>query len=266
MKLRRFSIFMIGVIFGVTLLQGAYAHVEHSSENPTAGIDPQIGRAVPMDATFRDEEGHSVTLKQLIHSPTVLALVYYHCPNVCSYLQQNIAETLDKLPAEPGKDYVVLSISFDETEKPPLALDRKKLYLKMIQKPFPGDAWRFLTGDKKDIQKLTQAVGFHFRRTGEDFEHPVTLIVLSPEGKIVRYLYGAEILPFDLKMALIEASQGKIGPTIAKFVQFCFSYDPKGGKLVFNTLKVTGAVTLLFALSLITFLILKGRKGRVRGS
>ena len=266
MKMLCFAILLIGLIWGGAFLPGAYGHVEHSAEKQGAGLDPQIGGIVPTDATFLDEEGHPVTLKQLIHRPTILALVYYHCPNVCNYLLQSIAETLDKLPAEPGKDYVVLSVSFDETEKPSLASDRKRLYLKMIQRPFPGEAWRFLTGDKEDIRKLTQAVGFHFRRTGEDFEHPVSLIILSPEGKIIRYLYGAEILPFDLKMALIEASQGKVGPTIAKFVQFCFSYDPKGGKLVFNTLKVTGAVTLVFALFLITFLLFKGRRGRVGGN
>jgi protein SCO1/2 len=130
----------------------------------------------------------------------------------------------------------------------------------MIQKPFPGDAWRFLTGDKENIQKLTEAVGFHFKRVGEDFEHPVSLIILSPEGKIIRYMYGADFLPFDLKMALIEASQGRIGPAISKVVRFCFSYDPKGQKLVFNTLKVTGIVTILFALSFILFLLFKGKR------
>jgi protein SCO1/2 len=164
------------------------------------------------------------------------------------------------LPAEPDKEYRVLAISFDETEKPDLALQKKKTYLKMIQKPFPEDAWRFLTGDKENILKLTDAIGFHFKRVREDFEHPVSLIILAPDGKISRYMYGADILPFDLKMALIEASQGKIGPAISKVVRFCFSYDPKANKLVFNTLKVTGIVTLLFALSFVLFLLFKGRK------
>ena len=177
-----------------------------------------------------------------------------------SLLLQNLADALNRLPAEPGKDYRVISLSFDETEKPALALQKKKTYLKMIQKPFPEDAWRFLTGDKENIQKLTDAVGFHFKREGEDFQHPVSLIVLSPEGKITRYMYGADPLPFDVKLALVEASQGRKGPTISKMVRFCFSYDPKADKLVFNTLKVTGTVTLLFALSFVAFLLFKGRK------
>jgi protein SCO1/2 len=130
----------------------------------------------------------------------------------------------------------------------------------MIQKPFPEDTWRFLTGDKDNIHKLTDAVGFRFKRVGEDFEHPVSVMILAPDGKITRYMYGTDFLPFDLKMALMEASQGKIGPAISKVVRFCFSYDPKANKLVFNTLKVTGTVTLLFALSFVLFLLFKGRK------
>jgi protein SCO1/2 len=155
-----------------------------------------------------------------------------------------------------------MAVSFDETEKPALALEKKKLYLKMIEKPFPEDAWTFLTGDKENIHKLTDAVGFYFKREGKDFLHPVSIIILSPEGKIVRYLYGTDILPFDLKMALLEASEGRVGPTISKVLRFCFSYDPQGRKYVFNALKVTGTVTLIFAISFILFLVLKGRKGQ----
>jgi protein SCO1 len=238
------------------------AHVEHEQPKDLSGIgiDEKLGRLVPLDLTFRDENGSAVSLRQLIHAPVILTPVYLHCPNVCSLLLQNLAEALDKLPAEPGNEYTVLTISFDETEKPDLARQKKKTYLKMIQKPFPEGAWRFLTGDKENIRKLTDAIGFHFKRVGEDFEHPVSLVILAPDGKIVRYMYGADPLPFDLKLALVEASQGRIGPTIAKVVRFCFSYDPKANKLVFNMLRVTGTVTLFFALLFIVFLLFKGKK------
>jgi protein SCO1/2 len=236
------------------------AHVEQSKDQSVMGIDQKLGQYVPLDLTFNDETGHPVMLRQLIQKPTILAFVYYHCPNVCSLLLQNLADVLNKLPGEPGKEYTVLSVSFDETEKPSLALQKKKTYLKLIEKPFPEDAWRFLTGDKENIHKLTDAVGFHFKRVGDDFEHPVALIILAPDGKIVRYMYGADPLPFDLKLALVEASQGRIGPAISKIARFCFSYDPKGRKLVFNMLKVTGTVTLFFALSFIVFLLFKGRR------
>jgi protein SCO1/2 len=258
-----FAIRVLVVFMGVIFFHGTLnAHVEHEQPIDLSGIgiDQKLGQFVPLSLTFADENGQTVSLRQLIHRPTILAPVYLHCPNVCSLLLQNLADALNRLPAEPGKEYTVLSISFDETEKPDLALQKKKTYLKMIQKAFPEDAWRFLTGDKENIRKLTDAVGFHFKRVGEDFEHPVSLIILGPDGKISRYMYGTDILPFDLKMALLEASQGKIGPAISKVVRFCFSYDPKANKLVFNTLKVTGTVTLLFALSFVVFLLFKGKK------
>jgi protein SCO1 len=256
-----FAINVLILLMGVFFFHGTLkAHVEQSKDLSGIGIDEKLGQFVPLDLTFNDEDGNPVTLKQLVHTPIILTPVYLHCPNVCSLLLQNLADVLNRLPAEPDKEYKVISISFDETERPDLALQKKKTYLKMIQKPFPENAWRFLTGDKENIRKLTDAIGFHFRRVEEDFEHPVALIILAPDGKIVRYMYGADPLPFDLKMALVEASQGKIGPAISKVVRFCFSYDPKANKLVFNTLKVTGTVTLLFALSFIVFLLFKGKK------
>ncbi|MFB3885788.1 MAG: SCO family protein [Thermodesulfobacteriota bacterium] len=244
----------------IVLARQTNGHVEQSKDPQALGIDEKLGQTIPLDLNFNDESGNRVGLWELIHKPTILAPVYYHCPNVCSLLLQNLADVLNRLPSEPGKEYVVLAFSFDETEKPALALERKKLYLKMIERPFPEDAWRFLTGDRENIHKLTDGIGFHFKRVGDDFEHPVSLIILSPEGKIVRYMYGADPLPFDLKLALVEASQGRIGPTIVKVVRFCFSYDPKANKLVFNLLKVTGSVTLVFTLLFVGFLFFKGRK------
>ena len=129
-----------------------------------------------------------------------------------------------------------------------------------MKNPSLKTTWRFLTGDKENIHQLTDAIGFHFKRQGQDFLHPVSLVILSPDGKITRYIYGTEFLPFDIKMALLEASEGRVGPTLSKVLRFCFSYDPKGRKYVFNTLKVTGIVTLLFALSLILFLVFKGKR------
>ena len=238
------------------------AHVDYSKQQTEIGIKENLGLFIPLELIFYDENGSPVSLKQLIRTPVMLAPVYYNCPNVCNFLLQNIAGVLGKLPAEPGKEYVILAFSFDETEKPPLAAERKKIYLQMIGKPFPAEAWRFLTGEKENILKLTEAVGFQFQRTDKDFQHPVALIVLSQEGKIIRYLYGTDILPFDLKMALLEASEGRVGPTISKVMQFCFSYDPKGRRYVFNTLKVTGIATLAFALLFALFLMGKSKRPR----
>ena len=249
------------LLMGTTILQNpAYGHVEKPKAGYEIGIRESQGQTIPLDLTFYDEKGQPVTLKQLIRMPAILALVYYHCPNVCSLLLQNLTDVLNRLSAEPGKDYILLALSFDEKEKPDLALQRKKFYLKMIGKPIPEEGWRFLTGGEENIRKLTDAVGFHFEKEGNDFEHPVALIILSPKGKIVRYLYGTEYLPFDIKMGLLEATEERVGPTISKALRFCFSYDPKGRKYVFNTLKVTGTVTLLFALLFIMFLVFKGKR------
>ncbi len=248
------------VFFLLFLQQSLYSHVDHPKEQKGIGIDEKLGQVIPLDLTFKDETDHPIPLRQLIRTPTILALVYYACPDVCSFLLYNLAGTLNQLPAEPGKEYGVVAVSFDETEKPELAREKKKLYLKMIEKPFPEDAWRFLTGDQENIQKLADSVGFRFKKEGKAFQHPVALIILSPDGKITRYIYGMDFLPFDLKMAILEASEGRVGPTISKVLRICFSYDPKGRKYVFNTLKVTGIATLVFAFAFILFLVFRSRR------
>ncbi len=252
--------FLAFFFFGDTL----HAHVDHQKEQPSLGIEEKLGQTIPLDVVFHDEDGKQISLRQVINMPTILAPVYFGCPDVCSFLLYNLAVALNQLSSEPGKEYQVLAVSFDETEKPPLALEKKRLYLKMIEKPFPAEAWKFLTGEEENIQKLTEAIGFRFKREGKTFQHPVIMVILSPDGKITRYLHGTDVLPFDLKMALLEASEGRIGTTISKVLRFCFSYDPKGRKYVFNTLKVTGVVTIAFALSFILFLVLKGKRRPIK--
>jgi len=242
------------------LQTGIEAHVEHTKETPGVGIEEKLGQIIPLDTVFNDETGNRISLRQVIHKPAILAPVYFSCPDVCSFLLYNLAGALNQLSSEPGKEYQVLAVSFDETEKPPLALEKKRLYLKMIEKHFPEEAWRFLTGEEENIRKLTEAIGFRFKRVGKTFQHPLSLVILSADGKITRYMYGTDVLPFDLKMALLEASKGRVGPTISKALRFCFSYDPKGRKYVFNTLKITGIITLAFALSFILFLVFKGKR------
>ncbi len=251
-------LFIIPIIFPLA----PHAHQEIHKEPGGIGIEERLAQTVPLDLIFRDEEGRLVSIGQLINTPIILALVYYSCPDVCSFLLSNLAGVINKVSAEPGKEYRIIAISFDETETPELAFEKKGLYLKMIERPFPEDAWRFLTGDYENIHRLTESVGFRFRREGKVFQHPVSLVILSSEGKITRYIYGIDFLPFDLKMALLESSEGRIGPTINKVLRFCFSYDPKGRRYVFNTLKVTGVVTLVFAFAFILFLVFKGRKRR----
>lgn len=229
-----------------------------------AGLAERLGNKIPLDLSFRDEDGKSVTLRELITGPTIIAPVYYQCPNVCSFLQGGLARVLPKLKLTPGKQYRVLSISFDETETPQLAADSKHNYFASMDNKYPAEAWRFLTGDRNNIQRLIDAAGYHVQRQGREFIHPVTIFVVSGNGTIVRYLSGTSFLPMDLGLALIEASEGRIGTTIRKVAAFCFSYDPHKKSYVFNLLRVAATVTIFTAVSFLVFLIITGRKRRQR--
>jgi protein SCO1/2 len=166
------------------------------------------------------------------------------------------ADMLGKLQAidmQPNRDYRMVTISFDNTDSPDGSTRLKDEYYRSLPDGFPRDAWTFLTADSATIAAFTQAVGFGFKRAGSDFAHPTTLVVLSPEGKITRYLTGSEYLPLDIKLALVEAREGKIGATIVKFYKFCFSYDPSGEKFVLNTTRIVGLSTLAGVAGIVLF-------------
>jgi protein SCO1/2 len=238
---------------------------EHVHVHPQApavtnvGLDEHLGASIPLDLTFRDETGRSVTLRDLITVPTIIAPVYYKCPNVCSFLQGGLARALPEVKLEPGKAFRVLSVSFDETETPELAHRSQAIYLDAMRQRFPATAW---ASDRRsgNIRKLLDAAGYRFQRQGEDFLHPVAIFVVTSDGKIVRYLHGTSVLPMDLTLALVEASEGRIGPTIRRVAQFCFSYDAENRRYVFNLFRVSATVILLTAGAFLAFLILRGRK------
>ena len=198
----------------------------------------------------------------LIHTPTILALVYYQCPNVCDYLLTGLAGTLSALPSVAGADYNVVTISIDPAETPADARKAKRIALETIGRPFPADAWRFLTGSEASIDAVAGAVGFHYAKSAGGFDHPVALVILSPQGKVVRYMPGADFLPADMTLSLLEAQKGVIGQTIAKVMRICFRVDPASHRLVFNVLRVVGAVTLAGAAALVIFLVALGRRRR----
>lgn len=237
-----------------------------SKKKPAVGLEEQLGKTVPMNLKFVNSTGDTFSLASLINKPTVLALVYYHCPNICTPLLNSLSETIDKMDMEAGKEYQVITISFDQNETPANAFKWKNNYLAGLNKKIPKESWLFMVGDSVSIRTLTDAVGFYFMRdTANDFIHASTIIVLSPKGVISRYLFGTTFLPFDLKMALIEASEGKSSPTINKVLQFCYSYDADGKKYVFNFTKVSGGILLLFVIVFISILLVKGRKNNIAG-
>jgi protein SCO1/2 len=234
----------------------------HPAAGPAeaVGITERLGDYIPLDLTFTDEDGNPVQLRDLVTGPTIIAPVYYHCPNVCSFLQADLARTLPQIRLQPGSDYRVLSVSFDERETPSAARAARKTYLAAMGQPFPPEAWRFLTGDIEAIRSLTDAAGYHFLRRGDDFLHPVVIFVVSREGRIVRYLHGTRLLPMDLTLSLTEAGEGRVGSTIRKMVSFCFSFDPEKKQYVFNYLRLSATAVLLTAGGFLIFLIATGRK------
>lgn len=224
------------------------------------GLNERLGHIINLDYTFLNEQGESVRLGDLVDRPTILNFVYYNCPGICTPLLSELQNMIDKVDLQPGKDYRILTISINEDETPELAVRKKANYLKGLKRPFPQEYWSWMTGDSANIKGLTDEVGFVFRRTGNDFAHPAALIVLSKSGKISRYLPGIAFNQFDVKMALLEASEGRVGPTIATVIKFCFSYDPAGRKYVFNFLKVVATLMIVFAVGFVVLISLTSKR------
>jgi protein SCO1/2 len=208
------------------------------------GIVEKLGNTLPLSEQFYDEHGNLVPLSSIITKPTILTFVYFKCPGICSPLLTEITTVVSQMSLEPGRDYQIVTISFDHDEKPELAKEKQENYLAEVKRPIDTTAWRFLTGDSAAIARVTDSTGFYFEKNGRDWVHAATLIAVSPSGKVTRYLYGIRHLPFDVKLALMEASEGKTGPTIAKVLNFCYSYDTEGKRYAFNFVRVSGLVVV----------------------
>lgn len=228
-----------------------------SADEQEIGLDEKLGQYIPLDLSFLDETGKPVSLKELFGKPTILTLVYYRCPGLCSPLLSGVADVVDKLDMEPGKDFNIVTISFDPTEDYITAAGKKQNYLDNMKKKIPGSSWHFLTSDSVTAARITDAIGFRYKKRDDQYVHSAVITILSPDGKIARYLYGTDFLPLDLKLALTEASEGKSGPTINKFLKLCFSYDPEGKRYALNITRIAGGVTILMIAGFFIVLTLK---------
>lgn len=248
-------------IFSLSVSQIVFSADEHRD----VGVVEHLGNYIPDDVYFYDSLGKKVNVKELVKkTPTVIAPVYFTWPNVCNLLQSSLSNIVPEIKLAPGKDYQILSVSFDENDTPDIASRKKDNYMAAL-KNFPEDSWKFLTGDKDNIDKFMDSIGFKFRREGKDFIHSVALIILSPDGKIVRYVYGTRILPFDLTMAIVEAQKGEVGFSVKRVLSYCFSYDPNGKKYVFNVMKVSATIILAGVVTLFLVLTLTGKRKSTRG-
>ncbi len=256
------AIVFLPVILALFLSGSAAAEKADFTE---PGLDQRTGSYVPLDLTFTKEDGGKVALRQLVDRPTVLMLVYYSCSHICPQFLGGFASSLSAVKLDPAKDYRVLTVSFDETDRPVDAREAKKNYVKAIGRSFPDDAWRFLTGDRENIMRLARAVGVRFTRQEHGYVHPEVLIFLSPQGKITRYLqapkysYGiASPMIFssvDLKNAFGEAAAGKVflsGTDVTPL--FCFLHEPANQERFFTIMKMAGALTMLGIFLLFVYL------------
>jgi protein SCO1/2 len=216
------------------------------------GIDQKLGAAVPLDLTFKDENGKPVKLRQFFDGhkkPVILALVYYNCPNVCTMVLNDLNRGMNGLTLSAGDDFEVVTVSFDPREGPDVARDKKEQFMHSYRRDHAAEGWHFLTGDLPDIKALTDAVGFHYRYDPkfDQYIHPSGLVILTPQGKVSRYFFGIDYDLKDLRLSLEEASGNKIGTLTDKLLLFCFHYDETSGKYtvwITRFLKLGGVLTI----------------------
>lgn len=232
------------------------------------GVDERLGALLDRQLAFRDEDGQPVVLENLIARPAIILPVYFYCPQACSTMLANLAQALNDVPLVPGEEYQVIAVSFDAHETPAIARQAKANYLKILKPGFPPEQWKFLTGEASQVAALMDGLGYRFKRTGPHlFVHPNALVVASAEGKIIRYVYGLRFLPFDIGMALTEATKGTPQVSIRRLLTYCFDYDPGSKRYVFNFFRVVGGGIILALAVLLLFLLRKGKPaGRKRPS
>ena len=249
-----------------------------SAGNPSTGlptalrdvrIEQKLNQQLPLDLVFRDENGQDVKLGKFFgQKPVVLALVYYDCPMLCTQILNGMVTSFRVLPFQIGKEFDVVTISFDPRETAALAATKKKVYIDYLPEKMHAGAnsgWHFLTGDTANIERIADAVGFRYRydEATKQFAHASAIMVSTPEGKLSHYFYGVNYSARDLRFSLIESSQHKIGSLTEQLTLYCYMYDPMTGKYgaaVMRVLRITGVITLLGIVAMI--FLLRPRKGQ----
>jgi protein SCO1 len=252
------------------LFHGPDKHQAHSAmdTNDTiekiVGVEERLGERIDVNIHFTDENRQRLRLKEFITKPTLVLPVYFSCPQACNMMLASLAQALNDVPLQPGEEFQVLAVSFDTDDTPEKAKQAKENYFKLITREFPQEHWRFLTAGQKEIDELLNLFGYRVKRQGPGlFIHPNVLIAISPDGQIIRYLYGLDFLPFDIGMALTEAAAGTPHISVRKILSYCFDYDSKNKTYVFKSFQFA-AILIILVLGIFLFFLL--RKGNKPGS
>ncbi len=197
------------------------------------GFDQRLNEQVPLDLAFRDEQGRDVELADYFHGkPVILVLAYYRCPMLCNLVLNGLTQTMRDISFDAGREFEVVTVSFDPRETPELAAAKKKTYVDRYGRSGAENGWHFLTGQQESIEPLAHAVGFRYKYDAfrDEFAHASGIVILTPGGKVSRYFYDIKYSPRDVRLGLVEASENKIGSPIDQVLLFCFHYDPAEGK------------------------------------
>jgi protein SCO1/2 len=235
-------------------------------------FDQRINQPLPLQAEFRDESGRTVRLGDYFGPrPVILALVYYECPMLCSLVLNGLLKSLRVVKFTPGQEFEIVVVSFNPSETPQLALQKKLAYVQEYNRPGSEDGWHFLTGEPPAIEALTRATGFSYiydAATGQ-YAHASGIMVATPEGKLYRYFYGIEYAPRDVRLALVDAAANKIGTPVDKMLLYCFHYDPQTGKygvVITRVLRITGSGVALLLFGYMWVMFRRERRAQVHTS
>jgi protein SCO1/2 len=262
-----------GAMGAGVLAQGFYSSPparEPASERPAAlrdvGLDQKLNGQLPLDAMFKDAQGRDVAIGDIFTSgrPVVLALVYFECPMLCTQVLNGLTGALETLSLDAGKDFDVIALSFDPREEPKLAKAKKIAYMGRYGRPGTEDGWHFLTGTQESIARVTDAVGFRytFDENIGQFAHGALITVLTPEARISRYLYGIDYGGRDLRLALVEASDGAIATPVDRALLYCYHWDPTTGRYGFVAMSLVRGAGVLTLLGFGTFIVVSLRRER----